>query len=185
MKEESPILPHQNKSLKDVKDEFWQEIPGFEGFLLLSNFGRLKSLARYVERRNGSKGYWTKDKILSPTVRKTKNNYTGDCTFHLFCNVGYNCKKVHLNIRRLVYKMFVDESLDGKDKRYWVVSMKDGNGLNCQPSNLELIHVKKEWIEVYEKKEMLYHFTKRVKKIERNEIRKWPVQIGLKSSSTQ
>jgi len=144
VKEESPILPHQNKSLKDVKDEFWQEIPGFEGFLLLSNFGRLKSLARYVERRNGSKGYWTKDKILSPTVRKTKNNYTGDCTFHLFCNVGYNCKKVHLNIRRLVYKMFVDESLDGKDKRYWVVSMKDGNGLNCQPSNLELIHVKKE-----------------------------------------
>jgi len=32
-------------------------------------------------------------------------------------------------------------TLEEKDKRYWVISPKDGNGLNCDASNLELIHV--------------------------------------------
>jgi hypothetical protein len=60
---------------------------------------------------------------------------------HLFCKVGYNGTRVNLNIRRLVYKMFVDNKLDEQDKTYWVVSVKDGNGLNCEPTNLELISV--------------------------------------------
>ena len=108
---------------------------------MLSNFGRIKSLARYVERPNGSKGYWTKDKILSLTVQKIKNHYTGDHTFHLFCKVGFNGKRINLNIRRLVYKLFVDSTLDEKDKKYWVISVKDGNGLKCDLTNLELINV--------------------------------------------
>jgi hypothetical protein len=70
LKKESQISPYQNKLLEDMKAEFWQEIPAFEGFLLLSNFWRLNSLGRYVERRNGSNGYWTKDKILSPVPRQ-------------------------------------------------------------------------------------------------------------------
>jgi hypothetical protein len=124
-----------------MKNESWQEIAGFEGYLLLSSFGRIKSLARYIERRNALRGYWTKDKILSLTVQKIKNNYTGDYTFHLFCKVGYNGKRISLNIRRLVYSMFVDPTLDEKDKKYWVVSVKDGNGLQCGATNLELISV--------------------------------------------
>jgi hypothetical protein len=32
LKKESQIPPYQNKSLEDMKDEFWQEIPEFEGF---------------------------------------------------------------------------------------------------------------------------------------------------------
>jgi len=131
LKKESQIPPYQNKSLKDMKDEFWQEVPGFEGCLLISNLGRIKSLVRYVERINGAKGYWIKDKILSLTVQKLKNNYTGDYTFHLFCKVGYNGTRVNLNIRRLVYKMFVDDKLDEQDKTYWVVSVKYGKW-NCQ-----------------------------------------------------
>src|SRR4051794_5545998 len=63
----------------------------------------------------------------------------GDYTFHLFCKIGYNGKKINLSIRRLVYSMFVDNTLEEKDKKYWVVSVKDGNGLNCEPTNLELI----------------------------------------------
>jgi len=98
-------------------------------------------LARYVERPTGSKGYWTKDKILSLTVQKIKNHYTGDHTFHLFCKVGFNGKRINLNIRRLVYKLFVDSTLDEKDKKYWVISVKDGNGLKCDLTNLELINV--------------------------------------------
>ena len=35
----------------------------------------------------------------------------------------------------------VDNTLDQKDKKFWVVTVKDGNGLNCKSTNLELIHV--------------------------------------------
>jgi hypothetical protein len=94
-----------------------------------------------VERINGSKGYWTKDKILSLTVQKIRNHYTGDHTFHLFCKIGYNGKRINVNIRRLVYSLFVDNTLEEKDKKYWVVSVKDRNGLNCDAANLELISV--------------------------------------------
>jgi hypothetical protein len=82
-----------------------------------------------------------KTKYSRQQFKRSKINYTGDYTFHLFCKVEYNSTRVNLNIRRLVYRMFVDEKLDEKDKTYWVVSAKDGNGLNCQSSNLELIHV--------------------------------------------
>src|SRR4051794_481339 len=92
-KEEAHIPPYRNKSLDDMKDEFWKEIPGFDGYLLLSNSGRIKSLSRYVERVNGSKGYWIKDKILSLTIQRNKNHYTGDHTFHFFCKVGFNGKR--------------------------------------------------------------------------------------------
>ena len=56
VKKSAIILPYQNKTLEDIKEEFWEEIRGFDGYLLLSNFGRVKSLARYVERINGAKG---------------------------------------------------------------------------------------------------------------------------------
>src|SRR6478672_8897866 len=85
---------------------------GLKDFYCTQILDGLKSLGRYIERRNGSKGYWTKDKILSLTVQKIKNHYTGDYTFHLFCKVGYNGKRINLNIRRLVYSLFVDSTPD-------------------------------------------------------------------------
>lgn len=137
-----PLLPYQNKSLSSVKGEVWKEIPGFEGYIQVSGFGRLKSLARYIERSNGSAGYWKKDRILSQTAKQIKNNYIGDSTFHLFCKIGFNGKRYQLNIRRVVYETFIDPKLSKKDKNLWVVSVKRGNGLNCKATNLKLIHVK-------------------------------------------
>jgi hypothetical protein len=37
--------------------------------------------------------------------------------------------------------LFIDSTLEEKDKRYWVISPKDGNGLNCDATNLQRIHV--------------------------------------------
>jgi hypothetical protein len=71
VKKDSKILPYQNRSLEDMKDEFWQEVPGFEGVSVAIKFWPNK--ISHVVRRNGSQGYWTKDKILSPTVQKVKN----------------------------------------------------------------------------------------------------------------
>lgn len=45
-----PQYPYQNTSLKNIKGERWKDIPGFEGEYQLSNYGRLKSLDRWVDR---------------------------------------------------------------------------------------------------------------------------------------
>jgi hypothetical protein len=31
------LLPYQNKSLADIKGEIWKEIPGLDGYYLISN----------------------------------------------------------------------------------------------------------------------------------------------------
>lgn len=134
------LLPYQNKSLKNLKGEFWKEVPGLEGYILVSNIGRIKSLLRYVERRNG-KGVWLKERMVAQTPKKAFNSYIKDYTFHLTSKIGFEGKVICINVRRLVYEMFVDENLHKKDKRYWVVLVKRGNGLNNKASNLKLAQV--------------------------------------------
>lgn len=63
------ILPYQNNSLIDLKAELWKEIPGFEGYVLVSNLGRLKSLARYIERQP-----------VQAVIGKRKNSFTNSTT---------------------------------------------------------------------------------------------------------
>lgn len=134
------LLPYQNKSLKNLKGELWKEVPGFEGYILVSNMGRIKSLARYVERRN-VKGVWLKERMVAQTPKKTLNSYTSDYTYHLTSKIGFEGKVYCINVRRLVYEMFIDENLHRKDKRKWVILVKRGNGLNNRAGNLTLAHV--------------------------------------------
>lgn len=65
----SILLPYQNKSLTDLKAELWKEIPGFNGHILISNLGRLKSLARYIERLTGQ-----------GVIGKRKNSFVNSTT---------------------------------------------------------------------------------------------------------
>ncbi len=40
--------PFHNKSIKDIRNEEWKDIPGFEGVYQASSFGRIKSLDRTI-----------------------------------------------------------------------------------------------------------------------------------------
>ena len=42
--------PYQNLWLKDIKGEEWEDVPGLDGVYLISNFGRIKSIRRWVQR---------------------------------------------------------------------------------------------------------------------------------------
>lgn len=74
---------HKNKSLENIKDEEWREIPFTEGYYLVSNLGRVKALERIVYSDTAPLGRRIKEKILSQLVGKNKNNHTGDQTFEL------------------------------------------------------------------------------------------------------
>jgi hypothetical protein len=50
--------------------EIWRDIPGYEGYYQVSNFGRVKSLSRKVYNRGGF--HISKEKILKQQLRKDR-----------------------------------------------------------------------------------------------------------------
>lgn len=102
-------------------EEVWKDIPGYEGIYQISNFGRVKSLERYVRHcRGGNK--IIKEKILKPRV--VAEGY-------LQISLCGNIFKEEL-IHRLVAKAFIPNP-DNLPQ----VNHKDENKQNNRVDNLE------------------------------------------------
>lgn len=80
--------------LKDLDDEIWKDVIGFEGLYQVSNFGRVKSLERYTENRH----IHVKEKILKQG--KNSNNYY----MVVLCKKS---KKFSKKVHRLVAEAFI------------------------------------------------------------------------------
>lgn len=129
------LLPYQNKSLADIKGEIWKEIPGLDGHYLISNFGRIKALPRFILRINADNGYWTKERIMTQTVSSVRiNRHTKQSPVFLNIIIKYEKLSFPFTVARLVYNLFIEEI--NMDKAEVFIKYKDGNGLNCQSSNL-------------------------------------------------
>lgn len=57
-----------NKIIPDLEGEIWKDIPNYEGYYQASNFGRIKSLPRFIVDKNGVLNI-IKKKILSDKAR--------------------------------------------------------------------------------------------------------------------
>lgn len=55
----------ENEKLIET-EEIWKNIIGWEGFYQISNYGRIKSLARQIKRSNNKKQLFIHEKILNP-----------------------------------------------------------------------------------------------------------------------
>lgn len=128
--------PYRDKSLKNIKGEKWEAIPGVEGVFEISNFGRIKSLAREIYYTNG-KVIHRKECIIMAGVSPAPNYYTGDYTYQLAAHLSTAGKIYHFSVARLVYNCFVRE-IDLDDDSINVIQ-KDGNGLNCHYKNLKAV----------------------------------------------
>lgn len=139
----NPIKKHAcaNISLKNIKGEKWKDIARYEKQYMVSNYGRVKSLARedtlyfpnkriYVKRQ-------IKERILKQKVFRRHNqiadDYRYECAVRLFNDFGERTWLVH----RLVYGAFIKKL--NYDKEQLFVTHKDNNGLNNTPSNLKCI----------------------------------------------
>lgn len=104
-----------------MEKEIWKDIPNFEGLYQVSNQGRVKSLARYVN--HGSRQIFVKERILK--TRKNKNGYLA----------VYPCKNGKykpMDIHRIVGVVFIDNPCG-----YGDINHKDGNKQNNFVENLE------------------------------------------------
>jgi len=122
--------PYQNLSLADMPGEIWKELPQSEGYLQVSNYGRLKRV-RYLVFKNGSPSYWAKERIIKQNILKFKKRNAKP-----ILRFSYKiCKKVYRGTTaRAVYNAFVNPISFYEDKL--VVCFKDENSLNIALSNL-------------------------------------------------
>lgn len=77
-------------------EEIWKDIPGYEGWYKVSNFGRVRSLDRYVNGKSSTKQI-RKGRILKPCVHS--------CGY-LYLTFSIEKKRKYLFIHRLVYEAF-------------------------------------------------------------------------------
>lgn len=105
--------------IKNLKNEIWKDIPGYEGLYKVSSFGRIKSLAR----KTGKNLHSYPEKLMSPVI--TVLGYTK-------ITLSNNGKIKHTSVHRIVAITFIPNPENKK-----TVNHKDGNKQNNCVKNLE------------------------------------------------
>ena len=103
-------------------NEIWKDIEGYEGLYQISNFGRVKSLDRYVKSR------WGNYRLLNGKLIKGYKNKNGYCLITLW---NKQISKTYL-LHRLVAETFLSNP-DNLPQ----INHKDENKSNNQVENLE------------------------------------------------
>jgi hypothetical protein len=129
--------PYQNTSLKSIRGESWEDIPGLDGYFLVSNYGRVKRCTYEMQYRNGAI-YVKPEKIIKLTIVKQPNKFVGDTTFFLTTGVTLSGKRHNFTVARLVYYCFV-RPFDLADDAIMIVSV-DGDNFNIHPENLRAVN---------------------------------------------
>lgn len=122
-----------NLSLKDLPGEEWKRIERFENYAI-SNYGRIKSLERWVSVPNGGEQKIL-DKIMKPQAFRYFNKHLKAHFYNVRCNLSIEGKVYGRSVARLVYYHFV-EKFDMDDFSFRM-SFKDDNRFNVHFSNLE------------------------------------------------
>jgi hypothetical protein len=109
-------------------EEIWKDINDFEGHYQISNFGRVKSLAR---TRKGS------GTSIVPVLEKIKNTRVNKKNGYKIVDLFKDNKKSTCYVHILVVEAFVRElNFNGGEEE---VNHKDGNKKNNYDWNLEII----------------------------------------------
>ena len=69
--------PYQNVSLIDIKGEKWEDIPGVDGYFVVSNYGRVKRMKFQMQFDDG-RIVTRKEMIIKPRIQKEWNKVSGD-----------------------------------------------------------------------------------------------------------
>jgi hypothetical protein len=129
-------LPCYNKLLKNLRGEKWEEISGSVGYYLVSNYGRVKALPRYVEPK-GKSGFWKKERIVNLSIQVHYNELVKRNYYDVRAIFIFQETRFPLGVGRLVYHHFMSP-IDFK-KDAMMVCHKDDNDLNNRPNNLVLL----------------------------------------------
>lgn len=92
-----------------MEEEIWKDIPGYEGYYQVSNLGRVKSLSRLIQCKNG-KQYVIPERRL--TLTPGVNGYIDVC-------LRRNVKGRKMYVHQLVLITFVGSCPDGMECRHY------------------------------------------------------------------
>ena len=123
----------QKRNLTDLKGELWEDIPGLDGAYLISSYGRVKALRRWVER-DTTGGFWLKEKILRLT--KSTQSKGKRKLLSLTVTIKYERKPFSIRVARFVYFLFV-KKFDLEDRKL-LIGYKNDDPLDIFPGNLML-----------------------------------------------
>jgi len=131
LKYETKKYPTFSLNLKDHKGEIWKDIPGFEDEYQLSNYGRVKSQARWVNGGNFDYSIPERIRKLHVLVAGNRNK---DLSVQL--TLHKHGKRYRISVARYTYHLFV-APFDLEDHTL-IITRKHGNALNCHCNNLML-----------------------------------------------
>ena len=120
-------------------EELWKDIPNYEGYQV-SNLGRIRTFNKLTYTKKHGIRKW-KNKIL-----KLKTHHIKKRKFHRV-TLWKNGEPKELLVSRLVAFTFFNKDINDKEL---TVNHKDGNPLNNNIENLELISLKDNIIHAYE-----------------------------------
>ena len=103
-------------------EEQWKDITGYEGIYQISNFGRVKSLARYTIQK-----HYLEEKILNQHENKKIDGY-------MVVDLYKNGKRKKFYVHRLVAQEFIGNILEGYE-----IDHKDINKKNNNVNNLKIV----------------------------------------------
>ena len=108
-----------------MDEEVWRDVVGYEGLYMVSNFGRVKSVERFVDREDGKVNH-----VLEKLITVRYNSRTGRPEVGLH----KNGKRKLVKLYRIVAEAFIEND-DVVNKT--CVNHKDGCVVNCKANNLE------------------------------------------------
>lgn len=109
---------------ESVEKEIWKDIPGYEGYYQISNTGNIKSLDRFIVKKNGAKVF-LQGKYVSVSVHKHGH--------HVVRLWKENNTKLY-NLYRLLALVYISNPENKKE-----VNHIDGNRMNFDLKNLEWV----------------------------------------------
>ena len=116
-----------------MQGELWKDIPGLEGYYVVSNYGRVKRCPYEMKNRNGGI-YHRKGKMIKLSLVKNPSKSKGNRNVFLAVKLTLQKKRYYFTVARLVYYCFVDP-MDLADDTTLIVAV-DGDDLNIRPENL-------------------------------------------------
>lgn len=140
--------PYANTDLESLPNERWDDLPGLDGYYLISTFGRIKRQYREVLTADGKVMRFQEKIIRSYPVRRY-NKSVKDFNYFLSASITIERQRVKLSVGRLVYYVFIDQF--NLEDTQLVVYAKNGDGKDIKPTNLKLVDLKAKAKRIFER----------------------------------